>query len=171
MHGQIIRGMEERQEVLQAIDIPRCGFGSYKAMRRGPAGARVTRTIQRLFRLSCSCLIQDPSDLGPPCSDCLVEFEILAKEDAMVACLSVEDRSWLARPCRNHHQTCAYPLCGRPGCLRHVALAADGQVYCVQHFQQVSGAIEFAELVDRHGPVLAWFLRSLRRLFGPMSWP
>lgn len=171
MDGQIIRGMEERDEVLQAIDIPRCGFGNYKAMRRLPIGGLVSITIQRLFRMNCSCLIQISSDCGPPCNDCLAEIEALAEEDAMIACLTVEQRSWLARPCWRHHQTCAYPLCGRSGCPRHIAMATDGNVYCVEHFQQVSGAIDFAELVERRGTPVAWLIRLVRWLFQPPSTP
>jgi hypothetical protein len=171
MNGQIIRGMEERDEVLQAIDIPRVGFGSYKAMRRLPVGGLVSITIQRLFRMSCSCLIREPSDCGPPCDGCLAELEASAEEDAAIACLTMEQRSWLARPCWRHHQTCAYPLCGRCGCPRHVASAVDGKVYCVEHFQQVSTAIDFAQLVERRGSILAWLNRFFRWLFKPPSLP
>lgn len=171
MNGQIIRGLDERQEVLQAIDIPRCGFGSYKVMRRPPMGGLLSIVIQRLYRMNCNCLILEPSDCAPPCDDCLAELAALAEEDTAIASLSVDQQSWRARPCWRHHQTCAFPLCGRTGCPRHVAAADDGRVYCVEHFQQVSSEIDFAGLVERRGTILAWIARFFRWLFQPPSLP
>lgn len=171
MNGQIIRGTEERSEVLHSVDIPRCGFGGYKLMRRLPIGGLVSITILRFFRMSCNCLIQEARECGPPCYDCLAELEVLVEEDATIACLTVEQRSWLARPCREHHQVCSYPLCGRAGCPRHVARAADGNVYCAAHYKEVSSAIDFSELVERRGAAMAWISRLVRWLFQPPSLP
>lgn len=171
MNGQIIRGIEERQEVLHATDIPIRGFGSQKAMCRLAIGGVVSVAITRLFRMNCHCLIEKASDCGPPCDDCLAELELLAEGDVNIAGLTLEQRSWLARPCWRHHQTCVFPLCGRTGCPRHIALAADGNLYCVEHFQQVSGGIDFAQLVERRGSILAWSSRFLRWVFQPPKLP
>jgi len=163
--------MEERAEVLPATEIPRCGFGSYKAMRRLSVGGLVSVTIQRLFRMNCSCLVDRADACGPPCESCLAEMEALAEEDAVLANMPLEQRAWLARPCWRHHQTCSYPLCGRSGCPRHMALAEDGRVYCVAHFQEISGTIDFAALVERRGLISAWFARFFRWVFQPPSLP
>ncbi len=171
MNTPIIRGIEERSEVLQAVDIPVRGFGSQKAMRRLPIAGLVSINIQRFFEMPCGCLIQHPSDCGPPCGDCLAELAILAKSDPAIGCLSLEQRSWLTRPCCRHHQLCAFPLCGRSGCARHIALAADGNVYCVEHFAQVSIAMDFSQLVERRGTPIAWLIRFFRWLFQPPSLP
>jgi len=171
MPGQIVRGMEERAEVLPATEIPRCGFGSYKAMRRLPIGGLVSVTIQRLFRMSCGCLVDTPEACGPPCDDCLSEMEALAEEDPLLASMTLEQRAWLARPCWRHHQACSFPLCGRAGCSRHMAIAEDGRVYCVVHFQEVTSSIDFAALVERRGFASAWFVRFCRWLFQPPSVP
>lgn len=155
--------VQARSRILPAQNIPSMGFGSDDITVQEPNGRIVRGTMKRVFKLSCEDNVSEHEQCGGVCPLCRSELqEVIEREGLLI--LS-EQADWICTPCSRHWYICQFPLCGIGGCVKHMAMAPDGRVYCKQHFLAITDSLHVQQMEEQHGILATKSFLFLRSLF------
>ncbi len=163
-----LRAVGDAVSVRDAVHIPSIGFGKTEITKRVGARGIVTEIVQRTFRLSCGCHVQEYNECGCVCMVCRAVLEDEQQGGVVlptVGALMPVELDWMATPCLRHFRLCDYPFCSLGTCVRHCAQAKDGKYYCPPHFEEVEEAISLHELEARRGWGVAHGYKFFKSLF------
>lgn len=160
-----IRAVSESSHILPASLIPRYGFGQQRLTRRTGINAVGSKSVLLEYRLPCTCVVSQKSEIGGVCVFCRDELEQRQQQGTLDSCLTPTELDWCATPCDRHYWSCSFPFCPRGGCAAHFAHARDGKPYCAPHFREVERAFSFEAIGQRHGVVVRKIAESFSSLF------